>query len=309
MIINSGMRTDIPAYYSKWFMNRIRDGYVFVRNPYFENQVTRYRLDPEVVDVLAFCSKNPKPMLGYLSELKRFHMFWFVTITPYDEDIEPNVPPKEDVMDSFKVISDTLGVNSVSWRYDPIFINDKYSVEYHIKAFEDMASYLKGYTNQVVISFVDLYAKTIKNFPEVREVNAEERIQIGKAFAEIGKRHGMVVRSCVEGTDLATYGIDISGCMTKEVLERAVGSEFVFPKTRNPRQDCNCVLGHDIGAYNTCGHMCKYCYANYDEEIVRQNMKKHDSDSPFLIGQSMPGDEIHEAKQMRYATGQMMLNI
>ena len=212
-------------------------------------------------------------------------------------------------MDSFKVISDTLGVNSVSWRYDPIFINDKYSVEYHIKAFEDMASYLKGYTNQVVISFVDLYAKTIKNFPEVREVNAEERIQIGKAFAEIGKRHGMVVRSCVEGTDLATYGIDISGCMTKEVLERAVGSELVFPKARNPRRDCNCVFGHDIGAYNTCGHMCRYCYANYDEEIVRQNMKKHDPDSPFLIGQSMPGDEIHEAKQMRYATGQMMLNI
>lgn len=309
MIINSGMRTDIPAYYSKWFMNRIREGYVLVRNPYFENQVTRYRLDPEVVDVLAFCSKNPKPMLEHLSELERFHMFWFVTITPYDEDIEPNVPPKEDVMDSFKVISDTLGASSLSWRYDPIFINDKYSVEYHIMAFEDMASYLKGYTNQVVISFIDLYAKTIKNFPEAREVNAEERIQIGKAFAEIGKRHGMVVRSCVEGTYLAPYGIDISGCMTKEILERAVGSELVIPKTRNPRQDCNCVLGHDIGAYNTCGHMCKYCYANYDEEIVRQNMKKHDSDSPFLIGQSMPADEIHEAKQMKYATGQMMLDI
>ena len=309
MIINSGMRTDIPAYYSKWFMNRIREGYVLVRNPYFENQVTRYRLDPEVVDVLAFCSKNPKPMLEHLSELERFHMFWFVTITPYDEDIEPNVPPKEDVMDSFKVISDTLGASSVSWRYDPIFINDKYSVEYHIKAFEDMASYLKGYTNQVVISFIDLYAKTIKNFPEAREVNAEERIQIGKAFAEIGKRHCMVVRSCVEGTYLAPYGIDISGCMTKEILERAVGSELVIPKTRNQRQDCNCVLGHDIGAYNTCGHMCKYCYANYDEGIVRQNMKKHDPDSPFLIGQSMPGDEIHEAKQMKYATGQMMLDI
>ena len=92
MIINTGMRTDIPAFYSQWFMNRIQAGYVLVRNPYRPDWITRYELSPDVVDCIAFCTKNPEPMLKHLDRLKNYHQYWFVTITPYGRDIEPNVP-------------------------------------------------------------------------------------------------------------------------------------------------------------------------------------------------------------------------
>ena len=123
MIIDTGNRTDVPAFYSEWYMKRIREGYVMVRNPYSPEQVTRYRLDPEVVDALVFCSKNPGPMIKYLDELDRFRMFWYVTITPYGKSIEPNVPDKHKVIEDFKRISEHVGKHAMSWRYDPIFIS------------------------------------------------------------------------------------------------------------------------------------------------------------------------------------------
>ena len=155
MIINTGQRTDIPAFYSEWFMNRIREGYVMVRNPFYPEQVTRYSLDPAVVDVLAFCTKDPSPMIPYLDEISPFRQFWFVTITPYGRDIEENVPPKERVMDAFRRVSEKVGPKAMSWRYDPIFISEKYPIEFHIEAFEKMAAELEGYTEQAVVSFID----------------------------------------------------------------------------------------------------------------------------------------------------------
>lgn len=134
-----------------------------VRNPYYPEQVTRYVLDPSVVDALVFCTKNPQPMLGRLEHLSAYDMFWFVTITPYDREIEPFVPPKEDVIRSFIELSDMVGKERMSWRYDPVFITEKYSVEYHIACFAEMAEKLRGYTGQCVVSFLDLYEKTKRN--------------------------------------------------------------------------------------------------------------------------------------------------
>ena len=139
MIINTGCRTDIPAFYSKWLINRIREGYVLVRNPYNPNQVTRYNLSPDVVDCLAFCTKNPEPMLNYLDEIDKYKQYWFVTITPYGKDIEPNVPNKEKVIESFKKLSKHIGVDSIGWRYDPIFIGNNFDVNKHIYYFEKIA--------------------------------------------------------------------------------------------------------------------------------------------------------------------------
>lgn len=308
MIIDTGNRTDVPAFYSEWFMNRIREGYVMVRNPYSPEQVSRYRLDPEVVDALMFCSKNPEPMIKYLDELSRFRMIWFVTITPYGKSIEPGVPDKRQVIESFKRISDKVGVQAMSWRYDPIFISDTYSVDYHIDAFERMASELEGYTNNAVMSFIDLYDKTKKNFPEAREVVREERLAIGKAFAETGRRHGITVRSCFEGEELAPFGIDVTGCMSKAVLEQAIGEKLIVPNSRHIR-GCNCVMGNDIGAYNSCAHFCRYCYANYDKAAVIENRKKHDPASPFIIGNSMPLDKVSEPEQKTYITDQIAMDI
>lgn len=307
MIINTGMRTDIPAFYSKWLINRIREGYVLVRNPYNPDLITRYDLDPDKVDIIAFCTKNPAPILPYLEELKKFRMFWFVTITPYGKDIEPNVPDKYTVMDSFRTLSHEIGINSVCMRYDPIFISEKYSLEYHVRAFEKITGYLHAFTNQIVISFIDLYEKTKRNFPDAREVTEEERIFLAKTFAEIGKGHEITVRSCFEGDKLSDYGIDVQGCMTKEILEKSAGIKMDIPKSPSARPGCNCILGNDIGAYNTCPHLCRYCYANYDKKTVMNNYKNHDPYSPLLIGHLNKGDVIRKADQQSFISDQMTL--
>ena len=302
MIINTGCRTDIPAFYSKWLMNRIREGFVYVRNPYYKSQVTKYSLSPNVVDCLAFCTKNPEPMLKYLDELDVYKQYWFVTITPYGKDIEPVVPDKEKVIESFKKLSEHIGVNSIGWRYDPIFIGMGYSPEKHIEEFEKMAKQLKGYTKDVTISFLDLYEKVKRNAPDIRPPTRDEAIKIGKAFARIGKENEMTIHSCCEKTYLAEYGIDCKGCMSQEIVEKGIGTKLNPPKRKNIREDCNCLMGNDIGAYNTCGHLCKYCYANANAGLVRENMKKHIPTSPFLIGGNEEGDKITEAKQKSWKT-------
>ena len=309
MIIQTGMRTDIPAFYSKWFLNRIKEGYVCVRNPYNPKQVTKYSLSPEVVDLIAFCTKNPLPMLPFLDRLKLYGQYWFVTITPYGKDIEPNVPDKETVMEGFKELSDVVGVDSVGWRYDPIFIDKKHSVAWHISEFEKMAELLSGYTKTCVISFIDIYKKVENNFPEAKSVQAADMAMIGKAFVKIASKYGMVLKPCAEGEDLAKYGADCSGCMTVHTFETALHSRLEVPKRKKNQRngECACLLGTDIGAYDTCGHLCKYCYANVNPVLVKENMKKHNPDSPFLIGGYMPGDIVREAIQKSWIDRQIRL--
>lgn len=308
MIINTGQRTDIPAFYSRWFFNRIKEGTVLVRNPYYPSQVARYRLDPEVVDLIAFCTKNPAPMLNRLDEISAFRQFWFVTITPYGREIEPRVPNMEEVLGSFRRLSDLISPRCVAVRYDPIFLSGDYPVKRHIEAFDRICRELDGYTEMVVISFIDLYEKTKRNFPGVREVPPSDRKRIGRAFGEIARAHHMKPYTCLEGKDLKPFGFDCSGCMTKEVLERSIGEELKIPSVHvRVRPGCSCLIGNDIGAYNSCGHGCLYCYANQDQETVKARMKLHDPDSPFLIGNAMPGDVVHDVRQERWSTGQMLL--
>ncbi|MCC8045710.1 MAG: DUF1848 domain-containing protein [Clostridiales bacterium] len=307
MILQTGLRTDIPAFYAKWFANRLQAGFVCVRNPYNPVSVTRYILSPEVVDLIGFCTKNPAPMFPYMDLLAPYGQYWFVTITPYGKDIEPNVPAKEIVMNSFRKLSDMVGVDSVGWRYDPILISDVYPVERHISDFEKMAAYLSGYTKTCVISFIDIYRKVERNFPQARPVRPAERMEIGKAFAEIGRRYGMTIKACAEGNDLAAFGIDCSGCMTMETFEQALHCRLDAPKRKSARSECSCYLGSDIGAYDTCGHLCRYCYANANAAAVRQNMRLHNPESPFLTGEGRPEDQIHEAKQSSWIDRQMSL--
>ena len=278
-----------------------------MRNPYNPKQVTKYSLSPEVVDLIAFCTKNPLPMLPFLDELKSYGQYWFVTITPYGKDIEPNVPDKETVMEGFKALSDVVGVDSMGWRYDPIFIDKKHSVEWHISEFEKMAESLAGYTKTCVISFIDIYKKVERNFQGAKEVSKKDRITLGKEFIRIAGKFGMTIRPCAEGDELALYGADCSGCMTVNTFETALDAHLDVPKRKiNQRNgQCACLLGVDIGAYDTCGHLCKYCYANSNTGLVKENMKKHNPMSPFLLGESMPGDVIHEAKQESWIDHQL----
>jgi len=309
MIINTGQRTDIPAFYAEWFANRLKEGFVCVRNPFDQKQVSRYRLDPSVVDVIGFCTKNPAPMFRYMDLLKDYGQYWFFTITPYGRDVEPNVPDKHRLLDDFKRLSDTVGVRSVGWRCDPIFLSERYSFDYHVRAFERIASALDGYTKTAVISFIDLYPKVRRNFPEAREVPKDERLRLGKELIAIAAVHGMTVRPCAEGDELSAFGADCGGCMRLSDYEAAAGKRLNAPKKKGARAACACYLSCDIGAYNTCRHLCRYCYANAEPEKVLSLSRLHDPKSPFLIGSYTDGDKIHDVPQKSWADGQTSLPI
>ena len=307
MIINTGQRTDIPAFYSEWFANRLREGFVCVRNPFNPRQVSRYRLSPKTVDLIAFCSKNPAPIFNYMDLLKDYGQYWFVTITPYGRDIEPNVPDKHKIINDFIYLSEIVGVNSTGWRYDPIFISDKYTIEYHLSAFEQIAAELAGYTETVVISFIDLYQKVKRNFPTVKNVSHEDKNYLGREIIKIAEKYNMTVRPCAEGNFLEKYGADCSGCMTGATFEKALGKRLIIPKKKPNRAECACYITCDIGAYDSCMHLCSYCYANNDRERVVENYKRHDKNSPFLIGNYEEDDIINDVEEKSWIDNQMSI--
>lgn len=307
MIISTGMRTDIPAFYSEWFINRIKEGYVCTRNPFKNNIIYKFKLEPSVVDCLCFCTKNPIPMLKYIDELSKFNQFWFITITPYGKDIEPNVPDKDKIIEAFKQLSNMVGKDAIGWRYDPIFYSANWNKERHIKEFEKIAKKLKGYTSYCVISILDLYEKVKKNAPDLFPLSVNEQVELLEELVKIARNNGMTIKGCYEGNHLEKVGVDCSGCQTQEIIERAIGLSLNVPKKKNARGSCNCLLGNDIGLYNSCGHLCKYCYANANENMVLSNMKKHDKNSPLLIGRITPEDRIVDANQESYIDKRLRL--
>lgn len=307
MIIQTGMRTDIPAFYSTWFANRLQDGYVMVRNPYNPSAVTKYILDPSLVDMIGFCTKNPQPMFRYMDLLEPYGQYWFVTITPYGKDIEPNVPAAEEVCRVFRELSNMVGINSIGWRYDPIILNKEWTIDRHISCFRQMAAVLSGYTHAAVISFIDLYRKVERNYPSARSVPLSGQLVLTDAFVRIGKEYGITIKPCGESRELEKTGADCSGCMTIKTFETAIGQNLSVPPNPNNRKECACYLTGDIGTYNTCGHLCRYCYANANPETVRRNMHLHDPGSPLLVGNVQPGDMIHQAKQASWINHQMRI--
>lgn len=307
MIINTGQRTDIPAFYAPWFANRLRAGFVCVRNPYNPSQVSRYRLSPDVVDCIGFCTKDPLPMLPYLDLLREYGQYWFVTITPYGRDLEPNVPDKHRLLEAFRQLSQKVGKRCIGWRYDPILLTERYTPEYHLRAFRTMAETLAGFTDTVVISFVDCYPKVLRNFPELQAVPRAVRLQLGQELIRIAGQYGLRLKTCAEGEELAPYGADCSGCMKLSDYERALGKKLNAPKVKGARAECACYLSCDIGAYSTCRHFCRYCYANGSRQEVLANCRQHDPDSPFLIGTFEEGDRIHDVPQKSWVEPELSL--
>jgi DNA repair photolyase len=234
---------------------------------------------------------------------------WYVTLTPYGKDIEPNVPDKHEVIRSIQKLSEAVGSDNVIWRYDPVFLSAKYSKAYHKRAFESIASALKGYVKRTVVSYIDLYEKTKKNFPEVSEVSWSDQKELTQYFQKTAEATGMQVYMCLEDKRLGVYGVNTGGCMSKEMLEEALHISLAVPKLTNAREGCSCLLGNDIGAYNTCMHFCRYCYANYDRGTVLKNMQDHDPDSPLLIGHLQEGDVIREVRQVSWIDPQLKLEL
>ncbi len=292
MILNVSGRTDIVAFYSKWFMNRYKDGYVDVRNPFYPKLVSRIYFDD--VDLIVFCTKNPLPILSDLEKIKKPIIF-HVTLTPYGKDIEPNVIPKVRIIKAIKRLSKIVGVNNLYVRYDPILINEKYSINFHIRAFKSLCEKLNGYVKHIIISFVDDY-KNVRNNMNVlklQKIDNEVLKVIGENFSKIALENEMSVQTCYEKNDLTSYGFISSPCISNELAYSLTGKKFPKWKAR----DCGCVEMVDIGVYNTCKHFCKYCYANYDEKKVIENVKNHDDNSSLLIGYLEENDEIKVRKK------------
>lgn len=295
MILSASRRTDIPNYYSEWFFNRIKEKYVYVRNPMNPHQVSKIDLSPDVIDCIVFWTKNPMPMLERLEELKGYNYYFQFTLTSYGADMECSVPHKREVMiPVFQKLSDEIGKEKVIWRYDPIIFTEKYTLEYHIKAFEQIASALKGYTEKCVISFVDTYAKNKKNMQRmgVEELRKEELTDFAGKLSEIATRHNIEIASCAENIDLENYGIKHNCCIDKELIERIIGCKINATKDKNQREECGCVESIEIGAYDTCKNGCKYCYANSSQENLVKNCNMYDAMSPILCGEITEEDRV-----------------
>lgn len=310
MILSVSRRTDIPNYYSEWFLNRIKEGYLYVRNPMNIHQVSKIDISPEIVDCIVFWTKNPEPMLDKLEQLNDYKYYFQFTLTGYGKDMESGLPHKKDKMiPIFKRLSEMIGKEKVIWRYDPIVITEKYSEEYHLKAFQDIASSLNGYCKRVVISFVDLYAKTKKNMKDIQTIDKKqsELITFSKKLAEIAVSNGMEIETCAELIDLSSCGIKHSSCIDKKLIENIIGCPIKVEKDKNQREECGCVESVEIGAYNTCLNGCKYCYANYSEERVKANRELYDVHSPILCSKITDEDKITERAVKSIREGQISL--
>lgn len=287
MIINVSGRTDIVAFYTPWFLNRMKEGYFLVRNPFDPHSISRIYI--ENIDLIVFCTKNPLPILDSLHTLQKPFLFQ-VTFTPYHRDIEPYVPDKRLILNAIRKLSKLSKESKPLVRYDPILLNARYDVKYHIKAFEKMCMELEGYVDRIIVSFVDDYKNVRKHQIElqIKEFTEIDYKLIGTSFSQIAKEHGMSVQTCFEQRDLCEYGFRKDVCMSVEEAFLITGKKFKKWKAR----DCGCVEMVDIGQYNTCRHYCKYCYANFDEKRIEENVRLHDPESALLIGNVQPQDQI-----------------
>lgn len=288
MIISASRRTDIPSYYTDWFFNRLREGVVFVRNPFNARQVRAISLSPDDTDCIVFWTKNPEPMLERLHLLKEYHYYFQFTLNPYGRDIETGLPQKEALKDTFKKLSEKIGAYRVIWRYDPILLNSKYGTDYHEENFGKTARALFGFTEKVTISFIDFYKKTAKNITKagLMQISFEEKNSIAQKFSKIAKEFNLLIDTCAEDIDLSRYGITGACCIDAKLIRRVTGRALDVKKDKNMRPQCGCAASVDIGAYNSCANGCLYCYANYDKESAEQNIKRHNPQSQFLIGET-----------------------
>lgn len=308
MILSVSRRTDIPNYYSDWFFNRIREGYLYVRNPMNFHQVSRIELPPEVVDCIVFWTKNPKPMLNRLTELKDYPFYFQFTLTGYGKDLEPKLPhKKKEMIPIFQELADKIGSERVIWRYDPILLTERYTLEYHLKAFKEIAGELEGYTKKVVISFVDLYDKMKHKGVYFNEIKEEECRFLARQMAETARAHHMEIASCAEKIDLRDCGVEHNSCIDKALIEKITGCPLKVGKDRNQREACGCIESIEVGTYDTCLNGCRYCYANRREQQIKNTISHYHPFSPLLCGEITKEDKITERKIKSFREEQMRL--
>lgn len=301
MILNTGGRTDTVQYYTQWLMNRFEEGYVLSRNPLFPNKVTRYELVPEKIDGIQFCSKNYEPILTELPKIMDlFNTYFHYTITAYGKDVEPGVPSIEKSMETLKKLSNIVGKQRLAWRYDPVLLTGKYTIEAHLDTFERMACELAPYVDRCIFSFVEMYKKLGANMPDLIPLTEADMECLAKGFGAIADKNRIHLQTCGTNTDYSQYGIHPSGCMTLDIMGCANGVDFKKIKHKGMRAGCQCIESRDIGAYDTCMNGCRYCYANTSPQKAFENYRYHDPHSPLLLGQIKETDVIQQGAQKNF---------
>ena len=298
MILSASRRTDIPQFYSDWFFNRLKEGYACVRNPMNSHQISRIDLSPEQVELIVFWTKNPEPMLRRLPELKGIPCYIHFTLTGYGRDVEPRMPDKKHLIEVFQKTADQVGKDCMAWRYDPIFFNDRYTEKYHLHAFEEIACRVGGFADKVIISFLDMYGKTVRNMRgiETEKLEEEQMLKTGGKLAAIAGKYGLRIEACGEKADLSPAGVARGSCIDSAVVERLLAGPVKRKKDKNQRMECGCMESVEIGTYDTCMSGCRYCYANDSLSAVERQRLLYEVNSPLLCGKLEEGDRITERK-------------
>ncbi len=292
MIVSASRRTDIPAQYADWFFNRLAAGFALVRNPMNPRQIRRVSLTPDAVEGFVFWTKNPAPMLDRLAALEGCPCLFHVTITAYGQDMEPGVPSKDSVViPALRRLSGLIGPRRVIWRYDPVLLSGVYTVQEHVSRFAALARQLAPFTQTCVFSFLDSYRRTARTMARLgaRAPSEQEQVQLAEAFAGAARPLGLRLCACCETVDLSTWGIAPARCIDAGLL--GLSSGRATARDRHQRPGCHCAPSVDIGAYDTCRHGCRYCYAGAGGRAAAA----HDPASPLLTGRPGPQDTVTDA--------------
>lgn len=320
MIISASRRTDIPAFYADWFMNRVREGFFYRVNPFNSRQVTGFSLKPEHVDAVCFWTKNPRPLVHHLPELdgRGLNYYFQFTLNSYDATFEPHLPPLGERISAFRELAGRIGPERVIWRYDPVILTSVTPVEWHLEQAARLAALLEGATRRLMFSLYDFFgwgegrlSKALRrNDIVLEDITAPAHRgaleQAARGFKDIADRHDLEIYSCCEEVDLQKFGIPHGACIDGDLLTRLFGTGPIA-KDKNQRTGCNCVESADMGNYNSCPFRCSYCYANFNERMIEENRWKHDPHSPALVGRYDGNIEIRTGLKRHRSTRQQDL--
>lgn len=310
MIISASRRSDIPAYYSEWLFNRLHKGYCFTVNPINPTQFYKIPLGSDIVDAIVFWSKNPYPMLKKLHLLANYQYYFQFTLTPYADDIEKNLPRKKYLTETFIKLSKEIGKNRVVWRYDPILLSPKYTIQYHLQYFETLCGRLSGYTEKVIISFLSIYRKNKTRCEEHSLVPPEQQEKniLLSGMAKTAFEHNLRFEVCSQEIppDIR-YPIHSAHCIDLNLINSLTGKNFIIEKDSNQRDLCGCVKSIDIGMYNSCYNGCVYCYAAYKNNRLEENKTKHNPNNPLLIGELPENAQVTERNLLSIKNDQLFL--
>jgi len=289
-IISASRRTDIPAFYSKWFLNRIRAGFCQWIHP-FAKQVFWVSLKPEDCAAIVFWTRNPKPLFPHLQFLQRegYRFYFHFTITGYPREIESHTPTMEKAVRTFRDLSQCLSPELLHWRYDPILLSSEMDPSYHLRRFGCLCRELEGYTHRCYFSFASLYRKTVHNLRRIEKNRSvsfqtaplEKQLEMVSSMREIASSRGINLYACC-CPELIGAGVEKAHCVGGDMVDRlypGLGERF---RSRPTRKGCGCVESTDIGAYDTCVYGCAYCYATHNRESAIRRMKSHDPADTLL---------------------------